>query len=203
MGGPPIAMARAFTIAGYAIVSSEGAIADANGQFPKALRNDADQRVFRAALGSAAAVALDRASHEAEPNKARRRRLVLTRRVAGLAPDPADSEALFWNPAGALFEAARLALGLRWGELAVIGGTEVYAEFLRIGYDVFHLSVAHRARVPGGRPLLPGVGPEHRAEAALERHGLRPGPLRLLDPAAGVTLVAWTRPPAGTEAASS
>lgn len=186
-------MSRSYTLVGYAIVSAEGAIADAQGRLPDALRSEADRRFFRAAVGRAAAVALGRVSHEEEPNRAGRRRLVLTRRVEALAPDPADGKALLWNPAGASFEAARLALGLRGGELAILGGTGVYAAFAGVGYDGFHLSVAHRAHVPNGRPLLPGVGQKETAAAALARLGLRPGPLRLLDPAAGITLTQWTR----------
>jgi len=183
-------MAREYRIEAYAIISADGMIADAQGRFPEALKNDADKRFFHAALDSAAAIALGRLTHEQERNSGRRR-LVLTRRIAALAPDPADAKALFWNPAGASFEAARLALGVRQGTLAVIGGADVYAVFLVIGYDAFHLTRANRVQLPDGRPVFPGLGGERTPEEVLKAHGLRPGPLRLLDPVAGVTLVTW------------
>jgi dihydrofolate reductase len=116
---------------------------------------------------------------------------VLTRRVAGIAPDPNDAHALFWNPAGASFEAARLALGLRQGMLAVIGGADVYAVFLDVGYDAFHLTRANKVRLPGGHPVFPDAS--RTPEDVLRERGLRAGPVRLIDPAAGLTLVSWSR----------
>jgi dihydrofolate reductase len=187
-----MSMQRPYRIEAYAIVSTDGMIADAAGRFPESLRNDADKRFFHAALDGAAGVALGRLTHEQEPNSGRRR-LVLTRRVASLSPDPADPKALFWNPAGASFEAARLALGLRQGVLAVIGGADVYMAFFALGYDAFHLSRANRVQLPDGRPVFPGVGQRQTPEEVLKQHGLKPGPVRLLDPAAGVTLMTWTR----------
>jgi dihydrofolate reductase len=185
-------MPQDYRIEGYAIVSVEGMIADAQGEFPPQLKNDADQRFFRAALDSAAAVALGRITHERERNLGRRR-LVLTRKVASLQPDAHDAQALFWNPAGATFQAARLALGLRRGALAVIGGTEVFGTFLAIGYDAFHLSRAAKVHVPHGRPIFDGVGTDATPEDKLRMAGLKAGPPRLLDPVAGVTLTTWSR----------
>ncbi|MGD9846655.1 MAG: dihydrofolate reductase [Variibacter sp.] len=185
-------MPQDYRIEGYAIVSVEGMIADARGEFPPQLKNDADQRFFRAGLDSAAAVALGRITHDRERNLGRRR-LVLTRKVASLRPDADDPQALFWNPAGATFQAARLALGLRQGSLAVIGGTEVFGTFLAIGYDAFHLSRAAKAHVPHGRPIFEGVGTDATPEDKLRAAGLRMGPPRLLDPTAGVTLTTWSR----------
>jgi dihydrofolate reductase len=184
-------MNREYRIEAYAIVSADHMIADERGVMPPALKNDADYRFFRAGMDNAYAVVLGRVTHQQERNLGRRR-LVLTRRVAALAPDPADPHALFWNPAGASFEAARLTLGLRQGALAVIGGADVYAVFLEIGYDAFHLTRANRARLPGGHPVFPNLPPDRTPEDVLKEHGLRPGPMRLLDPAAGVTLVTWT-----------
>ena len=54
----------------------------------------------------------------------RRRRLILTRKIAGLARDPLNDRAVHWNPAGASLDQAWEALGLSGGVLAVIGGTE-------------------------------------------------------------------------------
>ena len=183
---------RDYRIEAYAIISADGMIADRERRFPDALRNDADKRFFHAALDKAAAIALGRVTHEQERNSGRRR-LVLTRRVAALAPDPADGHALFWNPAGASWDAARLALGLRGGSLAVIGGTDVYQVFLDIGYDAFHLSWSPRVRIPEGIPVFAGVGPDRSPDKVLQVAGLKAGPVRLLDPAAGVILVTWGR----------
>jgi hypothetical protein len=76
---------------------------------------------------------------------------------------------------------------------AVIGGPRVYELFLEIGYDAFHLSQAANVRVPGGLTIFPDVGPQCSPEDVLARHGLKPGPRRVLDAAAGVTLVTWQR----------
>src|SRR5438445_600698 len=83
------------------------------------------------------AVAHGRHSAEGGPRVECRRRLILTRRIAGLARDPQNSKALLWNPSGASFEDAWRALGAPDGALAVIGGTEVFGLFLEIGYDSF------------------------------------------------------------------
>jgi dihydrofolate reductase len=183
---------RPYQIEAYAIISADGMIADATNVIPPALKNEADQSFFRSALDKAAAVALGRATHEKEPSLGRRR-LVLTRQVAGLAPDPADPNAVFWNPAGTPFEAARLATGVRQGLLAVIGGADVFAAFFAVGYDAFHLTRANRAQIPGGHSIFPASLSDRSPEEVLKAHGLRPGPLRLLDPVAGVTLVTWRR----------
>ena len=60
-------------------------------------------------------------------------------------------------------------------------------------YDAFHLSRAANANIPGGRPVFAEVGPNTTPEDALARHGLKPGPRRALDAAAGVTVVTWER----------
>ena len=60
-------------------------------------------------------------------------------------------------------------------------------------YDAFHLSHAPRAKIPGGRPVFNEVGPMATPEDVLSRHGLKPGAVRELDPAAGITVVTWER----------
>ena len=75
-----------FRIEGYAIVCSDGAIADATGFMPDSLKLEADQRFFAKALDGAAVVVHGRMSHEGQPNSPKRRRLILTRRVKALAP---------------------------------------------------------------------------------------------------------------------
>lgn len=185
-------MIGAHRVEGYAIISADGMIADASGAMPETIRNDADQRFLQAELDRAAVVVHGRRSHEAGPRAARRKRLVLTRRIAGLAADPSQPNALLWNPAGATLEAAIAALEAGDGAIAVIGGTDVYGLFLP-HYDAFHLTRATRAQLPGGRPLFPEVGPQATPEQVLARHGLKPGPRRDLDPTGGVTLTTWER----------
>ncbi len=179
-------------IEGYVIVSSDGMIADASGQMPDAIHNDADQKYFQSGLDQAAVVVHGRHSHEGGLRSAGRKRLVLTRLIATLAPDPAHPNSLLWNPAGCPLEEAIAALGVGDGIVAVIGGTEVFTMFLPF-YDAFHLSRAARATIPGGRPVFDEVGPHVTPEDVLARHGLKPGPRRDLDQRAGVTEVTWER----------
>jgi len=181
-----------FRIEGYAIVSADDRIADGSGEMPPTIRNDADQKFLQDELDRAAAVVHGRHSYEGGPGAARRKRLIMTRHVAMIAPDPSHPNALLWNPAGAALETALEALGVAAGIVAVIGGTEVFGLFLPF-YDAFHLSRAARAKIPGGRPLFPQVGALATAEDVLARHGLSPGPRRDLDAAAGVTLTTWER----------
>jgi dihydrofolate reductase len=187
-----LAASSPFRIEGYVIVSSNGMIADANGVMPDLIRNQADQKYFQAGLDAAALLVHGAHSHEGGPRAARRRRLVVTRRVGAIALDPSYPHALLWNPAGATLEQAAAGLDLTKGCVAAIGGTEVFDLFLP-RYDVFHLSRATRASIPGGRPVFAAVGPETSPEDVLTRAGLVPGPVRDLDPAAGVTLVTWQR----------
>lgn len=179
-------------VEGYVIVSSDGMIADAKGTMPPAIRNDADQAFFQDALDRVAAVLHGQHSHEGGPRAARRKRLILTRQIAAIAPDPAHPNSLLWNPAGATLAQALDALGAPDGAVAAIGGTEVFSMFLPV-YDAFHLSRAAGAKIPGGLPVFTGVGPNVTPEDVLAQHGLRPGPQRELDAAAGVTVVAWER----------
>jgi len=183
---------RPFRIEGYVIVSADGMIATAEGVMPDALKIEADQRFFHASLDHAGALAHGRHSQETDARAPQRRRVILTRRIAALAPDPRNAKAVWWNPAGASLEAAWDALGAPSGPLAVIGGTEVFGLFLAIGYDAFHLSRAGKVRLPGGRPVFPGVGPR-APEDFLAEHGLEPGPMQILDEAADATLCTWRR----------
>jgi dihydrofolate reductase len=179
-------------IEGFVIVSSDGMIAKADREMPLAIRNDADQEFFQAALDRAAVVVHGRHSHEGGPHARARKRIILTRRIGAIAPDPDHPQAVLWNPAGAPFEAAVAALGAVDGTIAIIGGTEVFSLFLP-RYDAFHLTRAARAEIPGGLPVFAGVGPAATPEDVLAHHGLKPGPPRVLDDAAGVTLVTWER----------
>lgn len=179
-------------IEGYAIVSSDGMIADATGEMPAALRNDADQQFLQSSLDGAAVVVHGRHSHEGGPRSAQRRRLVLTRQIAALAPDQAHPNSLLWNPAGCPLDRAIAALGAADGSIAIIGGTEVFSIFLPL-YDAFHLSRAAGSKIPGGRPVFEEVGPNATPDDVLTRHGLSAGPRRDLDLEAGISLVTWER----------
>jgi len=179
-------------IEGYVIVSADGMIADSKGKMPPSIRNDADQRFFQDSLDHAAVVVHGRHSHEGGPRAARRSRLILTRQIAALATDSTHPNALLWNPIGASFDAALARLGIGDGVIAVIGGTEVFSLFLP-QYEAFHLSRAANARIPGGLPVFSEVGPNATPEDVLARHGLKPGPRRDLDSAAGVSVMTWQR----------
>jgi hypothetical protein len=178
-------------IEGYAIVSADGMLANAAGVMPDALKFDADQRFFETGLDGVEAVAHGAHSHERQPHSHLRRRLILTRKIATLAPDPSNEKALFWNPAGASFAQAWAALGVPNGSLAIIGGTDVFGMFLP-RYDVFHLTRAATVRLPGGRPVFPQV-PQQTPEEVLAGHGLEPDRPRVLDAGNDLSVTSWRR----------
>src|SRR5471030_1773913 len=98
-------------IEGYAIVSEDGMLADAAGIMPDSLKFEADKRFFERGLDGVDVVIHGRHSHEQQPHSDRRHRLVVTRTVPKLAPDPNYPKALLWNPAGATLDEALAALG--------------------------------------------------------------------------------------------
>lgn len=181
-------------IEGHAIVSADGMIADASGVLPPQLRNDADWRQYQAALDRAALVVLGRRGHERFPNPGRRR-LVLTRSVGAMAPDPADGLATFWNPEHVTFEDALTALHIADGTIAVAGVFDLFAP----RFTGFRLSENHRLVLPGGTPCFADGHPR----AVLAALGMRPGSVTLLDPEAMVTSTEWTREAAGHALAMS
>ncbi len=184
-------MARPDRIEGLAIVSADGMIADADSTQPPALKLEADQKLFFSSAAAADVLVHGRHSGDAGPGAAARPRIVLTRGVTGAARDPARPHRVLWNPQDAPLDAAWDLIGGR-GALVVIGGTEVFGLFLKIGYDAFHLTRAGKARLPGGRPVFPGILPR-TPEELLAAHGLKPGPARLLDASHDLTLVTWRR----------
>jgi dihydrofolate reductase len=181
-------------IEAYAIVSGDGMLADGDRVMPDGLKVEADQQFFYNGLRTAAAVVHGRHSHEGGPDADRRHRLVVTTKVTALAPDSKHPKSLLWNPKGASLGEAWNALGAPAGTLAVIGGPNVYELFLDVGYDAFHLSRAAQVRIPGGRPVFPGIGPDRTPEDMLASRGLVAGPPRVLDGTRDVTLVTWQRP---------
>ena len=180
-------MIGAFRIEAYVIASADGMLADASGVQPASLHFEADQRHFEEGLDQADVVVNGRHSQEGQPNWMSRRRLIVTRQVAGLAADPDNSKARLWNPAGASFEAACAALSLSSGTVAIIGGPQVFTLFLKLGYDCFHLSRAVKVHLPGGLPLFGGD-----PDAALAAAGHKAGPPQWLDD--GLSLTDWERP---------
>jgi hypothetical protein len=180
-------------IEGFAIISEDGMLADADRRIPPALVVEADQQFFHGSLEHATVVAHGQHSHEGGPRADSRYRLVLTHQVPSLASHPMLPKTLLWNPQGATLAEAWARLGAPDGMLAVIGAADANQLFLDYGFDAFHLSRVAGVRLPGGRPVFPGIGPDHTPEDILTQHGLKPGPTRVLDPSARATLVTWTR----------
>ena len=168
-------------IAGYVIVSADGMLANADRVMPIELKFDGDKRFFTAALDAADLIVHGRNSYEDQPNSPRRRRIILTRSVGAVAPDPSNPKAILWNPAGVSFETACERAGVRAGTIAVIGGPDVVGMFMG-RYDTFWLSLAPRVKLPGGEPCFPGV-PARSPQEILRAHGLRAGETQILDPA--------------------
>ena len=75
-------------IDGYVIVSADGMLANADHVMPDALKFEGDKKFFTAALDRADLIVHGRHSYEDQPNSPRRKRVVLTRTIAALAPDP-------------------------------------------------------------------------------------------------------------------
>jgi hypothetical protein len=174
-------------VEGHAIVSADGMIANPDGTMPPELRSDADWRLFQAALDRSALVVLGRLGHLRHPNPGRRR-LVLTRSVVDLQPDPVDAQASYWNPAGIDITAALGRLGIDQGTIAITGGTGTFDLFLP-WYDRFVLAEVRGLRMHDGTPcfskghprfVLPGAGLEARDMETIDR---------------GVVQTQWVRTP--------
>ena len=177
---------------GLAIVSADGMIADAGGIQPPALKPEADQRFFHEQLDEADVLVHGRHSGEGGTDAPRRRRIVLTRSIDSVERDPQNDNAILWNPSGASFETAWSLLAPPGNRAAIIGGTEVFGLFLERGYDLFHLTTMGSVRLPGGRPVFPGV-PGRTPAQLLAAHGLKPDTTRVLDRSVQLTLVTWRR----------
>lgn len=177
-------------IEGYAVVSTEGMIATADGQFPEEIKIPADHKFYQDSVAAASAVANGRHSAEGGIGEKHRKRIVLTRRVDAVVPDPDNSNAILWNPGATPFEEAWARLGIDGGTLAVVGGTDTFGLFLSIGYDVFYLTRTE-ASVPKGRPVFPGVGTTTTAEAVMRKHGLVHKGTRVLDASVNCRVEEW------------
>jgi len=173
---------------GHAIVSADDFIAGPDGLTPPELRNEADWRRFQEALDTAVVSVLGRLGHEANPNYARRNRLVLTRGVDALEK---GEDCWLWNPAGMALADALAKVAPGGGAIAVPGGRPVFDFFLAVGFDAFDLARAETVRLNQGTKLFSGLGPDRTANDALREAGLVADPTEILDPDARVTLTAW------------
>ncbi|MGL4325499.1 MAG: hypothetical protein ACRCTD_15795 [Beijerinckiaceae bacterium] len=180
----------AVIIDAFAIVSANDCIADAKGQFPPALMNDADWVYFQNELDHCDYVVVGRASHDATPNVKKRRRIVMSLSVRGLEQ---RDDGLFWNPAHMDWLRVCEKLLPRGGRVGVPGGQAAFNFFLRAGLSSFHLSRAQRVMLVGGRGVFAGVEQGQRAEDILADAGLRAGDRRVMDAQADVTLTVWRR----------
>jgi hypothetical protein len=178
-------------IEGYVIVSADGMLANADRVMPEELKFEGDKRFFTAALDRADLIVHGRHSHEGQANSPQRKRVVLTRSIGTIAPDPSNPRATLWNPAGASFEFACELAGVRSGTVAIIGGPAVFGMFMD-RYDTFWLSQAPRVRLPSGQPCFPGV-PARSPQDVLAAHGLRAGETQILDAVEAVSVTPWRR----------
>lgn len=182
------------TIVGFAIVSVDDRIADASGDMPSALKNDADWIRFQAELDASAVTVLGRLGHEAHGNPRGRQRMVVSTSVPALER---RADGWWWNPAGMSWQDAIRRVAPGGGRVAVPGGQGVFDLFRRIGYDEFHLTTARKARIPEGRGVFAAVNAGDAASAVLARDGLMPGETIPIDPEAAVSLTVWRRPRPG------
>jgi dihydrofolate reductase len=178
-------------IEGYVIVSADGMLANADHVMPGELKFEGDNRFFSTALDRADLIVHGRHSYEDQPNSPQRNRIIVTRTIGTIAPDPSNPKATLWNPAGANFEAACDHAGVRSGMIAIIGGPGIFGMFMD-RYDTFWLSQAPGVRLPGGEPCFPGV-PRQTPQEILAAHRLRAGEAQILDPAHDVHVTPWRR----------
>ena len=179
-----------YRIEGHAIVSDDERIAGPDGRTPPALSNEADWLRFQVALDAAAVVLLGRRSHEANPNQARRNRVVVSSSAAGIER---RGDAWWWNPAEAPLTGALKTAAPEGGIVAVSGGHLVFDLLLATGFDAFHLARVGGMLIPGGVPLFSAIEGGRIAAEVFAGNGLRAGPTEILDERADVTLTTWLR----------
>lgn len=179
-----------YRLEGHAIVSADDRIADAEGNTPPELSNEADWLRFQRALDEAAVVVLGRLSHEANPNTRRRNRLVVSSSSAGIER---RDDAWWWNPVAAPLDEALNRAGPGSGTVAIPGGHLIFDLFRIYGFDAFHLARCEEVTLPSGVPLFSAVEVGLTAASILESDGLKPGPREILDADANVSLVIWRR----------
>jgi dihydrofolate reductase len=178
-------------IEGYVIVSADGMLAGADNVMPDELKFEGDKQFFTAALDRADLIVHGRNSYEDQPNSPQRNRIIVTRTIGAVAPDPSNPKATLWNPSGATFEVACDQSGVRAGTIAIIGGPDIFGMFMD-RYDTFWLSQAPQVHLPDGAACFPGV-PQKTPQEILAAHGLHAGEAQVLDPAQGVIVTPWRR----------
>ena len=181
----------AFRFNGYVIVSADGMLADASGVMPDTLKFPGDLAFFTAGLDRADLIVHGRHSFEDQPNSPKRKRIIVSRSIAAVGPDPENNKATLWNPAGASFEEACDTTGVHGGTIAVIGGPVVFEMFFD-RLDVFWLSQAPHVHLPDGKPCFPGV-PQQTPQMILTAHGMRAEEVKILDAVHDVSVTAWRR----------
>lgn len=172
---------------GLAIVSADDCIADARGDMPDGLRNEADWAHFQNELDRADLTLLGRIGHERHPNTKHRRRLVVSSSSTGLEVRP---DGWWWNPEALSWDEVVGRLMPRGGRIAVPGGKRVFDLCLALGYREFHLSRAERCRLPGGVKLFTACETAP-ADDVLRGAGLAGEGPRWLDEAAAVSFTVW------------
>jgi hypothetical protein len=177
-------------ITGYAIVSDDDKIADADGLIPPSLRNEQDWQLYQREQEVANLVVFARRSHELEPNIHKTPRLVVSREAAGLEQRP---DGWWWDPRRTTWEEVAARLLPTGGRVALGGGQVVFDLFLMVGFDGFHLSRAHGVKLPGGRSVFSACDKGVPAATVLEQHGLSLSKTIPLDPAHGVEMTIWRR----------
>ena len=156
-------------------------IADENCLMPNSLKFEADQRFFESELARVDVVAHGRKSHEGMESSASRRRLLMTRSVASLAPEPSAPNAFLWNPGrGFAGERLRSVFGLpsassrspaeRPPTISFSIATTKFTFAARARCDYLAVRRFSRAWTQGRSPA-----------DVLRSHGLEPEPARTLD----------------------
>lgn len=177
---------------GYAAVSADGFIADAEGRMPEALKFDADWDYFQTALDQADVTLIGRRTHEAAPNVKNRARLVFTSRVDGLDKD--DEVTCRIDPARADPCAALAERFGRAASVAVVGGQGVFDWVLsNPGFSAFHLSLAHDVRLERGRTMFKQAFDLETGVALLRSSNMRLSHQTWLDRDAGLELLVYRR----------
>jgi len=175
---------------GYAVISADGLIADADGRMPDCLKFDADWDYFQAALDHADITLLGRLTHEAAPNIKKRRRLVFSSRVDGLVK---TDETTYWiDPAQTDLHAAITEISGPSSKVAVVGGRGVFDWVLsKPGFSAFHLSIARKVQLGRGLQMFKAAPDLEAALALLETNGLRVSHRVWLDQDAGLELLVY------------
>ena len=182
------AISPKWEIHGYAIVCMKDCIADADGQLPDDLHNEADWAYFQAELDEAAAVLVGRKSHEATPNPHQRLRIIMSSRVEALER---KEDGWWWNPAAVDLENLLKRVAPSGGKIAVPGGRGPFDYFLVSGFTAFHLSRAEHVAIEDGPTLFSACRSDKSAEDLLYEAGLRASSTSVLDPVGPVSLQIW------------